>query len=190
MERGALWALDLPSARQPPAGPSGERFAEVSAEETALLAAAMEVPPAEVAARFGRGCRALATWQGEELAAYCWLSTGRERIGELARDLVLPDGESYVWDCATLPRFRGRGLYTRLLRTIVGVLATERRRRVWIGASSTNQASNRAFTTAGFQPVVAVVALRLAGRGLIVRWRPAPGASPALVAAARRVLSP
>jgi ribosomal protein S18 acetylase RimI-like enzyme len=189
LERGALWALDLP-AHAPAAGPPDERFAEIGAAETAVLAAAMGVPEAEVAARFRRGCRALATWHGEQLAAYCWLSTGRERVGELARDLVLPNGESYVWDCATLPAFRGRGLYTRLLRTIVDRLGAEGRRRVWIGASSTNQASNRAFTAAGFRPVVAVVALRVAGRGVIVRWRAAPGADVALVAAARRVLSP
>lgn len=187
MERGALWALDLP-AGAPAAAPNDERFAELGPSATAALAAAMGVPEAEVAARFGRGCRALTAWRGEELAAYCWLSTGRERVGELARDLLLPPGESYVWDCATLPGFRGRGLYTRLLRTIVGTLAARGQRRVWIGASSTNEASNRAFTSAGFRPVVAVVALRVAGHGLLVRWRAAPGADPALVAAARRVL--
>ncbi|HSR23027.1 MAG TPA: GNAT family N-acetyltransferase, partial [Candidatus Eisenbacteria bacterium] len=111
-----------------------------------------------------------------------------ERVGELARDLALPPGESYVWDCGTLPAFRGRGLYTRLLRTIVRALAAQGQLRVWIGASSTNEASNRAFTSAGFRPVVAVVALRVAGHGLLVRWRAAPGADRALVAAARRVL--
>jgi ribosomal protein S18 acetylase RimI-like enzyme len=124
-----------------------------------------------------------------EIAAYCWISTRRERVGELARDLALPAGESYVWDCATVPRFRGRGLYTSLLREIASTLSGEGQRRVWIGASSTNEASNRTFARVGFRPAAAVVSVRLAGRGVIVRLEGARDADAALVAAARRVLT-
>jgi ribosomal protein S18 acetylase RimI-like enzyme len=155
----------------------------------ALLAAAMDVPEAAVASRLARGCRALVLWQGDEVASYCWVSTGREHVGELARDLVLADGDAYVWDCATVPRFRGRGLYTALLRSVLAALAAEGRRRAWIGASTTNEASNRTFAAVGFRPAAAVVALRLAGHGLLVRLRPAPGADRTLVAAARRALT-
>jgi ribosomal protein S18 acetylase RimI-like enzyme len=154
-----------------------------------VLAAAMGVAESEVLARLARGCRALATWQGDEVASYCWISVHREHIGELARDLSLPAGESYVWDCATVARHRGQGLYRSLLRHIAETLTGEGQRRVWIGASSTNEASNRTFSTVGFLPAASVVSLRLAGRGVIVRLRGAPGADPALVAAARRALT-
>jgi len=173
----------------PPPGPPEFHIGPAGGTETSALAEAMAVPEAEVAARLARGCRVMAARQGEEVAGYCWISTQWEHVGELARELALPPGESYVWDCATLPRFRGRGLYTSLLRQAAATLAGEGQRRVWIGASSTNQASNRTFTTVGFRPAVAVVSLRLAGRGLILRLRPARGADAAAVAAARRMLA-
>jgi ribosomal protein S18 acetylase RimI-like enzyme len=188
VERGALWALDLPVRGHADQRPE-VRFAPASAAEAALLAAAMAVAESEVLARLARGCRALAAWQGDEVASYCWISVHREHVGELARDLSLPAGESYVWDCATVARHRGQGLYRSLLRHIAETLTGEGQRRVWIGASSTNEASNRTFSTVGFLPAASVVSLRLAGRGVIVRLRGAPGADPALVAAARRALT-
>jgi ribosomal protein S18 acetylase RimI-like enzyme len=188
VERGALWALDLPVA-----GHTDQRtevsFAPVGPADAAVLAAAMDVAEPEVLGRLARGCRALAAWQGDEVASYCWVSAHREHVGELARDLSLPAGESYVWDCATVPRHRGQGLYRSLLRHIAETLTGEGQRRVWIGASSTNEASNRTFATVGFLPAASVVSVRLAGRGVIVRLRGAPGADPALVAAARTALT-
>lgn len=189
VERGALWALDLPVAGRPLDWRPGFRFGLVSSAETAPLAAAMELAESAVVARLARGCRAFAVWQGEQVASYCWISVRREHVGELARDLALAAGDSYVWDCATVPRYRGQGLYRSLLRAIAETLTEEGQRRVWIGASSANEASNRTFATVGFRPAVAVVSVRLAGRGFIVWLRGAPGADPALVAAARRMLT-
>jgi ribosomal protein S18 acetylase RimI-like enzyme len=193
LEQGALWALDLRADGLPRDDASGNgldvRFAPVSPAAAAALAAAMDLPEAEVVARMARGSQALALWRGEEVASYCWVSARREHVGELARDLTLPAGESYIWDCATVSRFRGRGLYTRLLRAIAAALAEEGQSRAWIGASSTNQASNRTFATVGFRPAVAVVSLRLGGRGLIVRVAGARDADPALVDAARHLLT-
>ncbi len=146
-------------------------------------------PEAEVASRLSRGSRALAAWHGEDVATYCWVSTRREHVGELGRHLTLPAGESYVWDCATVPAFRGHGLYRGLLCAMAEALAAEGQRRIWIGATSTNQASNRTFEAVGFRAAVSVVSMRLAGHGVIVRLRGAPGAEPDLVAAARRVLT-
>jgi ribosomal protein S18 acetylase RimI-like enzyme len=189
VERGALWALDLPAGNGRVDVRPGVRFTPIGGAEAALLAAAMEVPESEVVGRLARGCRVLAAWQGDEVASYCWISAHREHVGELARDLSLPAGESYVWDCATVPRYRGQGMYRSLLRRIAETLTGEGQRRVWIGASSTNEASNRTFATVGFVPAASVLSVRLAGRGLIVRLQGARGADPALVTAARRVLT-
>jgi len=188
VESGALWALDLPAADGHADQRPGVRFAPVGAAEAAALATAMELPESEVLARLARGCRVIAAWHGDEVASYCWVSVHREHVGELARDLSLPAGESYVWDCATVPRYRGQGLYRSLLRQIAETLAGEGQRRVWIGASSTNEASNRTFAAVGFRPAASVVSVRVAGRGLIVRLRGASGADPPLVHAARRLL--
>ena len=189
VESGALWALDLPAT----AGAAGQRpevrFAAVSAAEAAPLAAAMGLAESEVLGRLARGSRVIAAWQGDEVASYCWISVHRERVGEHARDLTLPAGDSYVWDCATVPRFRGQGLYRSLLRQIAETLAGEGQRRIWIGASSANEASNRTFSTVGFRPAASVLSLRLAGRGILLRLWGASGADPALVAAARRVFT-
>ena len=187
VEHGVMWALDLPAGPPPDARPD-VRIAEVGAGDDRALAAAKDVAEAEVADRRRRGCRVIAAWSGGELASYCWLSTRRQHVGELARVLVLAEGETYVWDCATLPRFRGRGLYTHLLRTIVATLAAEGQRRLWIGTAETNEASLRAFASAGFRPAITMTALRLAGHGFVVRFRGADGAGRDLVAAARRLL--
>jgi len=189
VERGALWALDLPPADGHADQRPGVRFAPVGGAEAAALASAMELAESEVLARLARGCRVIAAWHGDDVASYCWISVHRERVGELARDLTLPAGESYVWDCATVPRYRGRGLYRSLLRQIAETLAGEGQRRVWIGASSTNAASNRTFATVGFRPAASVVSVRLAGRGVILRLRGAFEADPPLVEAARRLLT-
>src|SRR5579859_3419807 len=150
VEKGALWALDLPPAGGRVDRRAGLRFAAVGVAEAAALATAMDLTDSEVLARLARGSRVIAAWQGDEVASYCWISVHRERVGEHARDLTLPAGESYVWDCATVPRFRGQGLYRSLLRQIAETLAGEGQRRIWIGASSANVASNRTFATVGF----------------------------------------
>ena len=49
------------------------------------------------------------------IASYAWVSSGCEHVGELERIFVLPDGDCYIWDCATAPDQRGRHLYTALL---------------------------------------------------------------------------
>jgi ribosomal protein S18 acetylase RimI-like enzyme len=189
VEKGALWALDLPPADGRADQRSGVRFAPAGVTEAAALAAAMGLTEAEVLARLARGSRVIAAWQGDEVASYCWISVHRERVGEHARDLTLPAGESYVWDCATVPRFRGQGLYRSLLRQIAETLAGEGQRRIWIGASSANEASNRTFATVGFRPAASVLSLRVAGRGVLLRLWGASGAERDLVSAARLVFT-
>jgi ribosomal protein S18 acetylase RimI-like enzyme len=186
VEHGAFWALDLPVPGQAPIARVATRFGAVDELAIPTLAAAMAVPEAVVAERLARGSRALALWHGEEVASYCWVSAGREHVGELGRDILLPPGESYVWDCATIERFRGHGLYTSLLRTIADMLAAEGQHRVWTGATTTNEASNRAFTAVGYRPAASVISIRIAGRGFVVRLR---GSDRAMVEAARRLLT-
>lgn len=161
--RGTLWALDLDGQVSRPAEPpAAVTVGEVAYEAAAVLAEAMgERTPRLVQERFDTGRRCFAVWVASEIAAYGWVSWGEERIGELERPLRMRNGEAYVWDCATLPPFRRRGLYTMLLRTITGMLCEEGIRRIWIGADRHNYPSIRGFVAAGFQPVLDITYVRI-----------------------------
>jgi hypothetical protein len=54
-----------------------------------------------------------------EPAGYGWVATRTCEIGELGLCFYLPTGNRYLWDFATLPKFRGRGIYPRLLAEIL-----------------------------------------------------------------------
>jgi len=81
------------------------------------------------------------------------VSPDEEYIDELSLRIKLVPGEAYIWDCATVPAFRHRHLYSALLVFIVGELRTEGLCRVWIGADQDNEASQRGIANAGFQHV-------------------------------------
>jgi GNAT superfamily N-acetyltransferase len=194
--RGTLWALDLDGVAGRDVGVASEgpprvtaTFGEARRESAAPVAAAMGLDgPAPARYRFDAGRRCFAAWVEGGIAAYGWVSWGSEYIGELERPIHLPPGEAYVWDCATLPPFRRRGLYGALLRYVAATLGDEGTRRLWIGASLRNRPSIRGFAVAGFRPVVRVTLVRVVAVGRT--WVTGePGAPPALVAAARRALA-
>jgi GNAT superfamily N-acetyltransferase len=189
VEHGTLWAIEM-AGQSPPLCTTrvAAAFAEVSASEVAELAAAMELPtPAPAHERLRAGRRAFALRVDGRLAAYGWMTRGKECVGELERTFHLRDDEAYIWDCATLPGWRGQGFYSALLSQILRQLGRESLLRIWIGASRLNQPSVRGIANAGFAPVVDVDYRRL--YRLTSLWiRVAPGAARPLVAAAYRIL--
>lgn len=183
-ERGSFWAVEPAAAG---AGPGGVE--EAGSGDAAELAAAMGLhDPAEVRRRLARGARAFVARVEGRVAAYGWVSVGAECIGELEREISLPPGEAYVWNCATLPEFRRRGLYTAILRHAVAVLGREGCRRIWIGAALSNHPSVRGFVAAGFRPVLRIVYVRLGAVSCLVT-APFRGAPPELVEGIRRVVA-
>jgi ribosomal protein S18 acetylase RimI-like enzyme len=99
---------------------------------------------------------------------------------------MAPD-EAYIWDCVTLPTYRGRGLYSALLAYMLAELREAGVRRTWIGASLDNQASIKGFMNAGFQPAIKLIYGRLLA--LRCAWVIAyPGTPEPLVAAAKRLI--
>lgn len=189
-ERGILWALDVDgSADREQAPPVLMAFGEATREDVASLAAAMGLGnPDDVRERMASGRRCFVARLEGTIAAYGWVSVGTESIGELERTLRMDPGEAYIWDCATLPLYRRRGVYGALLRFMVSTLRQEGMRRLWIGASQDNTPSLRGFAAAGFQPVLKLMYLRVAGlrRDWLVGDTNAPAA---LVADARRALA-
>lgn len=91
-----------------------------------------------------------------------------------------------LWDCATLPAYRGQRLYPALLSHIVGELRAAGLRLAWIGANTENVASQKGFLLAGFQPVLDFFLARAAGSQGQLQAR--PNAPEALVQAARRAV--
>lgn len=192
-ERGTLWSMDLgdPPASALTPSLAGAVFGDVLAGDGAAvmaLAAAMGMPdPGAVRERLAGRRRCFVAYVEGTIAAYGWVSQGTERIGELERTMLMLPGEAYIWDCATLPAFRRRGLYGALLRNIVAVLRGEGLSRLWIGASLDNAPSIRGFRSAGFQPVIKLAYLRVLGLRHI--WLASDPMAPlVLIADARRAL--
>lgn len=95
-----------------------------------------------------------------QLVAYGWITFDKEEIGELGLSVRLLPGEAYIWDCATLPAFRGQRLYPALLVHILEALQQTGFRRAWIGMDADNLPSQTGATLAGFQPVIDILLVR------------------------------
>jgi len=142
---------------------------------------------APVLGRLATGRMAYVAERNGEVVSYGWVSTGPEAIGEVGSQIAPARGEAYVWDCATLPAYRGRGYYPALLRRIAADLFARGIHRVWICASVTNRPSLRGFARAGFRPVGTLQRARGLGRRRTI-LTPTSGASRATVVAGRVAL--
>ena len=169
-----IYTLDLaapPNRRhsakpQPPTVPTSlalqTRVIDATNErERASLLASVGPKQADWHTRFARGCRCVAYTHDSDIVSYCWISFARECIGEANCDIVMPPGMAYIWDCATIPTFRGHGLYPALLRQIVAELRDAGLERFWIAAVQSNHASQQGIAKAGFRHVATVGYLRI-----------------------------
>ena len=82
--------------------------------------------------------------------AYGWLATSKVSIGELEINVELPSGDRYLWDFATLPDWQGRGLYPRLLQSIIEQ-EIQNAKRFWIIHAPENLPSGAGMSKAGFE---------------------------------------
>jgi GNAT superfamily N-acetyltransferase len=193
-ERGGLWATDLrpdqaPRFSLPALGAGPVLIGEAGAEEAGELAEAMGGwDPNEVAARLAGGKRCFTARVDGAIAVYGWVTLKGEWIGELDRAIRLDGDEAYIWHCATLPPHQGRGLYKALLAAMLGALADEGCRRVWIGCALANAPSVRAFAALGLRPVVMLDYWRL-GHVSCFYLAGRPGSDPACVAHASAALA-
>lgn len=188
-EHGTLWVLETGNGLPPicPARVEVE-FGEVGAAGIEELAAAMNLPSPElVQQRLQGNRRCFCLRAAGQIAAYGWVTFGVEHVGELERQFSLHDDEAYIWDCFTLPAWRGQRLYSALLSHIIYRLHQEGVPRLWIGASRQNQPSVRGFANAGFNPVIDLTYRRFF-RLTLLWFREVPTALPRLVSAAYRIL--
>jgi len=159
---------------------------EADAASLPVIAEAMGEHGDLVGKRLARGCRCFGAWLGPELAGYGWLSTGPEWIGELQLEIAPGPGDGYIWNCATVPSHRRRGVFRSMLAGITAQTREDGLRRLWIGSVAIP--AEKAVGPSGFKPALVFDSAALAGlRGM--RIAPAPGADPALVADALQALS-
>lgn len=82
--------------------------------------------------------------------AYGWFATSKVSIGELDINVELPSDDRYLWDFATLPDWQGRGLYPRLLQSILEQ-EIQNAKRFWIIHAPENLPSGAGMSKAGFE---------------------------------------
>jgi hypothetical protein len=163
-------------------------FEEIAGGDADELALAMNLPtPEPVRQRLQTNRRCFSLRVDGQIASYGWVTRGAERVGELERQFHLHDDEAYIWDCGTVPAWRGQHCYSALLSQIIYQLHRESVRRIWIGASRQNQPSIRGVANAGFKPVVDLTYRRF--HRLTLMWiNQAPSSRRPLISAAYRIL--
>jgi GNAT superfamily N-acetyltransferase len=130
-------------------------FAAALLIDDTALATLSALSVAEIAARRANGDRPyLATVAGAGVG-WGWSATRHLSIGELGIERALPPTDRYLWAFETLPDWRGRGIYPRLLQAILRHEAGEGARS-WIGHDPGNAASARGIAKAGFGRVGAI----------------------------------
>ncbi len=144
--QGYVWSRGDPL----PELPTLPGFSAGPSTDHARLARMADLTVAEVTRRVvDERSQPYVAWMDGAPAAYGWSA----RPGAPApRGLgPLPPDARWLWDFATLPEWRGRGIYPRLLQAIL-MLETDARQ-FWIGHVGGNEASRRGILKAGFRHV-------------------------------------
>ena len=114
------------------------------------LAEINHISHAEVINRQNDGHRPYIARIDDQPVAYGWLATREISIGELDINVELPLDDRYLWDFATLPDWQGRGLYPRLLQSILEQ-EIQNAKRFWIIHAPENLPSGAGMSKAGFE---------------------------------------
>jgi ribosomal protein S18 acetylase RimI-like enzyme len=188
---GILWMVEFRKRALPvpPAPLVAATFQWSGPGEALSLSQAMgREDPGEVLQRFTAGKRCCVSRVGGTIATYGWATFDEEHIGELGLSIRMQPGEAYIWDCFTLPAYRGLRLYPALLAHMLHELAAEGLWRIWIGTDLDNIPSQKGVALVGCQPVLDVGITRVQTTSKL--WmRPHSGASEQNAEAALRALS-
>lgn len=143
-----LLSTDPRPALQPLSG-----FRAFECTDVALLAQITRRTATVIEARFAEGHRAFVAELAGAPAAYGWIAERTASMGELGVTLRLGHNERYLWNFVTLPEYRGRGVYPRLLDAMLHQTFREGAHRVWIAFAPENHASAAGIRKAGFTHV-------------------------------------
>lgn len=135
-------------------------------EDVVLLAQMAHLEQKEVRRRLDQGHRPYIAWLDGQPTAYGWVATQTAEIGELDLIINLSRSQRYLWDFATLPEWRGRGIYPRLLQAILAAESAEAEH-FWIIAAPENRASSAGIAKAGFISIAHLSFQRAGQLGLV-----------------------
>ena len=156
---GILWMLRLDGSL--PGDPKPRipaEFLRAGPELAGELAHAMGYNnPSLVLQRFSLGKQCYVARVDGQLAAYGWITFDKEDIGELGLVMRLNKGEAYIWDCTTLPAYRGQRLYPALLAHMLVELQRTGFERIWIGTDMDNLPSQSGVARVGCQPILEII---------------------------------
>lgn len=127
-------------------------FAVMVIDNPAILHPVTNLSGREIEHRLTEGHQPYVGLMAGKPVAYGWLATRQADIGELKLTFRLPAQHRYLWDFATQPPWRGRGIYPHLLQAI---LAQDTHKAVyfWIIHAPENGPSRAGIRKAGFSPV-------------------------------------
>ena len=125
-------------------------FTVAPASDWDELAEINHLSHAEVIDRLNDGHRPYVARMDGQPVAYGWLATNKVSIGELDINVELPPDDHYLWDFATLPDWQGRGLYPRLLQSILEQ-EIQNAKRFWIIHAPENLPPGAGMSKAGFE---------------------------------------
>ena len=133
-------------------------FHAAATDDDRLITDLAQLDVAEVRRRIERSHRPYVAYLDQQPVAYGWVATTQGAIDELSFTFAIPPRNRYLWDFVTLPAWRGRGIYARLLQTIIRQerVAADR---FWIGHTVDNIASCQGILKAGFQQIEALIML-------------------------------
>jgi GNAT superfamily N-acetyltransferase len=122
-----------------------------SSTDTQMVIDLTSLTSKQIETRFRAGHRLYLAFLNGIPAAYGWVATREGGISEFRFSFPISNQTCYLWDFLTLPEWRGRGLYPRLIRAIVQ--QESHIERFWIGYAPGNDASQRGIQKAGFRIV-------------------------------------
>lgn len=189
VEHGTLWVFET-NKNEPRLCDTRMQatFEEILSAETQALAEAMSMSVADLEQeRFTGNRRCFVLKVSDRIATYGWVSHGAEAVGELERTFQLRETDAYIWDCVTLPDYRGMRCYSTFLSHVMDQLHQEGTPRIWIGASQQNVPSVKGFVNAGFSHVLDLTYRRL-GPLTLLWFSRINRATPHLVNAAYQIL--
>ena len=131
-------------------------FSAAPSDDYLLLARLVRVDVVEVERRVARGSQPYVAWMGKRPVAYGWSAAGRYEAPPTGADTPLLPDERVFWDFATLPEWRGQGIYPRLLQAILA-FEEPAASRFSIGHAADNTASQRGIVKAGFRLLAELV---------------------------------
>ena len=118
-----------------------------------LLASLVQIDKDEIQARLQSGNVPYIAYIGRVPTGYGWVASRAGEVVEINLHFDLPPRNSYLWDFATLPEWRGKGIYPHLLQSIVRQESATFDRH-WILYAPFNLASRAGIHKAGFQSLL------------------------------------